>query len=61
LVSSQASNAAGKSTFSQTPTTLANLVQLSSTPSIEVINPDTVTHAILPLIQATAHEREQQP
>ena len=40
-------NGAGKSTFSQDSTTLIKLLHLSSAESIEVINPDTITRAIL--------------
>ena len=40
-------NGAGKSTFSQDSATLSSLIQLSSTSVIEVINPDTITRAIL--------------
>jgi predicted ABC-type ATPase len=39
-------NGAGKSTFSQTPDTLVELLELSSAESIEVLNPDTLTRRI---------------
>ena len=40
-------NGAGKSTFSQNSATLVELLALSSADSIEVLNPDTITRAIL--------------
>jgi predicted ABC-type ATPase len=40
-------NGAGKSTFSQSPVTLVRLVRLSKAAEIRVINPDTVTRAIV--------------
>ncbi|MGE6760753.1 AAA family ATPase [Corallococcus interemptor] len=40
-------NGAGKSTISQDPETLRSLVKLSDADSIEIINPDTVTRALM--------------
>ncbi|RKI35634.1 hypothetical protein D7Y27_30950 [Corallococcus sp. AB004] len=40
-------NGAGKSTFSQSPETLRRLVELSDADSIQIINPDTVTRALM--------------
>ncbi|WP_158616302.1 MULTISPECIES: AAA family ATPase [Corallococcus] len=40
-------NGAGKSTFSQSPETLRSLVELSDAERIEIINPDTVTRALM--------------
>ncbi|RKH13372.1 hypothetical protein D7V77_40580 [Corallococcus sp. CA041A] len=40
-------NGAGKSTISQSPETLRSLVELSDADSIKIINPDTVTRALM--------------
>ncbi|WP_375761199.1 AAA family ATPase [Corallococcus exercitus] len=54
-------NGAGKSTFSQSPETLRSLVELSDADSIQIINPDTVTRALMAedpsLAQSEANRR----